>query len=85
MENLKYIEDAYHSLSIEGLHGDQQKLIEKGSERPVIGIRKANQEDRRKKGMRWLHRGYYQAFQAVNNSIRERSWKGKMPGEVADE
>lgn len=61
----KYSEDAYHSLSIEG-YRISPELIEKVR----VGDWKPEKEDREQKNA-LVARGYYQAFQAVKQSISD--------------
>ncbi len=74
-----YVDDAYNSLSIEG-YKVSAALIEKvrsGNWNP--NSNKADQEDRNALAAR----GYWQAFQAVEQSIR-KVLSGKNAGSVAD-
>jgi len=74
-----YVTDAYHSLSIEGYRVTQE-LIEKvktGLWSPEDDVK-----DREHKNA-MAARGYWQSFQAVENSIRD-ILSGKNPGQVAD-
>jgi len=74
-----YIEDAYHSLSIEGYRVTTE-LIERvrdGKWNPD-----SNNADREARNA-MAARGYYQAFQAVKESIK-KILEGENPGEVAD-
>jgi hypothetical protein len=78
--NDAYVTDAYHSLSIEG-YRVTPALIERvrtGAWNPD-----ANEEDREQKNA-MAARGYWQAFQAVQASLR-RVLQGENPGLVADE
>ena len=61
----KYLEDAYHSLSIEG-YRISQELIEKVRS----GNWKPDKEDREHRNA-LVARGYYQAFQAVKRTISD--------------
>lgn len=74
----KYLEDAYHSLSIEGYQVSRE-LIEK--------VRSGNwnpdDEDKEHKSA-LVARGYYQAFQAVKESVK-RILSGANSGTVVDE
>jgi len=74
-----YAEDAYHSLSIEGYRVTPQ-LIER-----VRGGNWNPDGDEADKEARnaMAARGYYQAFQAVKESIR-KILAGENPGEIAD-
>ena len=77
--NDAYVTDAYHSLSIEG-YRVTPALIERvrtGAWNPD-----ANEEDREQQNA-MAARGYWQAFQAVQKSLR-KMLKGKNPGQVAD-
>ena len=74
-----YAEDAYHSLSIEGYRVTPE-LIERvwgGNWNPD-----GDETDREVRNA-MAARGYYQAFQAVKDSIK-RILAGENPGEVAD-
>lgn len=74
-----YVTDAYHSLSIEGYRVTPE-LIEKvrsGNWNP-----NENEGDRQQKDA-MAARGYWQAFQAVKESIKE-VLGGKNPGSIAD-
>jgi hypothetical protein len=74
-----YVTDAYHSLSIEGYRVTPE-LIERvrgGGWNP-----EANQEDREQRNA-MAARGYWQAYQAVQQSIRN-VLAGENPGHVAD-
>jgi hypothetical protein len=74
-----YVTDAYHSLSIEGYHVTPE-LIEKvrsGNWNP-----NENEGDRQQKDA-MAARGYWQAFLAVKESIKE-VLGGKNPGAIAD-
>ncbi len=75
-----YLSDAYHSLSIEGYRVDRA-LIERvrtGNWNPD-----ANEDDRNRRNA-LAARGYWQAFQAVQDSVR-RVVEGQNAGSVADE
>nr|WP_321485593.1 Fic family protein [uncultured Draconibacterium sp.] len=75
----QYAEDAYHSLSIEGYRVTPE-LIERvrdGNWNPD-----GNDADRETRNA-MAARGYYQAFQAVKESIK-KILAGENPGEVAD-
>ncbi|MDE6716330.1 MAG: cell filamentation protein Fic, partial [Muribaculaceae bacterium] len=74
----KYVDDAYHSLSIEGYQVSKE-LIEKVRS----GSWKPDEEDKEHKRA-LVARGYYQAFNAVKKSIIE-ILKGKSSGEVVEE
>ena len=74
----KYLEDAYHSLSIEG-YQVSRTLIEKVRS----GSWKPDSEDREHRDA-LVARGYYQAFQAVKESVG-RIIQGKNPGKVVEE
>lgn len=74
----KYMQDAYHSLSIEG-YKVSDKLIEKvrsGNWNPKVDDKEANDA--------LVARGYYQAFQAVKGTIR-RILEGVNSGTAVDE
>ena len=75
-----YVTDAYHSLSIEGYRVSPE-LIER-----VIGGEwnpDENQDDREHRNV-LAARGYWQAYQAVRNSVR-KVLEGDNPGVVADD
>lgn len=74
----KYLEDAYHSLSIEGYQVSRE-LIEKVRS----GRWKPDSEDREHRNA-LVARGYYQAFQAVKESVG-RIIQGQNPGTVVEE
>ncbi len=74
-----YVTDAYHSLSIEG-YRVSAALIERVRNQNWNADN--NDEDREHRNA-LVARGYYQAFQAVKNSI-EKILKGADPGDVAD-
>lgn len=74
----KYLEDAYHSLSIEGYQVSRE-LIEK--------VRSGNWEpdgDDKEHKSALVARGYYQAFQAVKDSVRA-ILRGENAGKVLEE
>lgn len=75
-----YVTDAYHSLSIEGYRVTPELIdrVRSGSWHP-----EANEQDREQTNA-MAARGYWQAFQAVENSIG-RVLKGQNPGTVAEE
>jgi len=75
-----YVSDAYHSLSIEGYRVDRA-LIERvrtGHWNPDV-----NEDDRNRRNA-LAARGYWQAFQAVQDSVR-KVLEGQNAGSVADE
>lgn len=75
-----YVSDAYHSLSIEGYRVDRA-LIERvrlGNWNPDV-----NEDDRNQRNA-LAARGYWQAFQAVQDSVR-KVLEGQIAGSVADE
>jgi hypothetical protein len=75
-----YVTDAYHSLSIEGYRVSPE-LIER-----VMGGEwnpDENQDDREYRNV-LAARGYWQAYQAVRNSVR-KVLEGDNPGVVADD
>jgi Fic family protein len=74
-----YAEDAYHSLSIEGYRVTPELIehVRGGNWNPDVD--EADKEARNAMAAR----GYYQAFQAVKESIR-KILAGGNPGEVAD-
>lgn len=74
----KYLEDAYHSLSIEGYQVSRE-LIEKVR----AGNWKPDADDREHKNA-LVARGYYQAFQAVKDSVG-KIIRGQNPGKVVSE
>ncbi len=74
----KYLEDAYHSLSIEGYQVSKE-LIDKVR----IGNWKPDDEDKEHKRA-LVARGYYLAFNAVKESI-VKILKGKNSGETVEE
>lgn len=75
-----YVTDAYHSLSIEGYRVSTELIerVGKGSWNPD-----ANDKDRTERNS-MAARGYFQAFQTVEESIG-RVLKGENPGVVAEE
>lgn len=78
--NSRYTEDAYHSLSIEG-YQISTELIEKvraGNWEP-----NANESDKEQRNA-LVVRGYYQAFQAVKQTIKN-ILNGQNPGEAVRE
>lgn len=78
--NDAYVTDAYHSLSIEG-YQVSRALIERvrsGTWNP-----ETNEGDREQRNA-MAARGYWQAYQAVQGSVR-RVLQGENPGLVADE
>jgi len=75
-----YVTDAYHSLSIEG-YRVSAALIERV--RHQNWNPDDNEEDREHRNA-LAARGYYQAFQAVKNSVA-KVLEGQNPGKVADE
>lgn len=75
-----YVSDAYHSLSIEG-YRVSPALIERvrsGAWNPE------GEEDDRERHNALAARGYYEAFQAVKNSLA-RVLRDENPGSVADD
>jgi hypothetical protein len=78
--NDAYGADAYHSLSIEGYRVTPQLIerVRRGGWNP-----EANQEDREQRNA-MAARGYWQAYQAVQQSIR-KVLEGENPGLVADQ
>ena len=75
-----YVTDAYHSLSIEGYRVSEE-LIEKvrdGEWDP------GNKEEDREHRDALAAKGYFQAFQVVNESVR-KVLDGANPGQVADD
>jgi hypothetical protein len=74
-----YAEDAYHSLSIEGYRVTPELIehVRGGNWNPA-----GNEVDKEARNA-MAARGYYQAFQAVKESIR-KILAGGNPGEVAD-
>ncbi|MBS1822397.1 MAG: Fic family protein [Acidobacteria bacterium] len=77
--NDAYVTDAYHSLSIEGYRVTPELIerVRSGGWNP-----EANQEDREQRNA-MAARGYWQAYQAVQQSIRN-VLAGENPGDVAD-
>ncbi len=75
-----YVTDAYHSLSIEG-YRVSPRLIERV--RGGLWNPDANENDREQRNA-LAARGYWQAYQAVRESVR-RVLQGENPGAVADE
>jgi fido (protein-threonine AMPylation protein) len=75
-----YVTDAYHSLSIEGYRVSAELIerVRSGGWNPD-----SNAQDREQRNA-MAARGYWQAFQQVETSIR-RVLKGEMPGAVAEE
>ena len=75
-----YAEDAYHSLSIEGydVTTDLIERVRSGNWNPE------KNEDDKKEINAMAARGYYQAFQAVKQSIKS-ILEGKNAGEVVDD
>lgn len=75
-----YVTDAYHSLSIEGYRVGRELIerVRSGRWRPDL-----EEKDREHRDA-LAARGYWQAFQAVQGSLR-RVLKGENPGTVADE
>jgi len=75
-----YVTDAYHSLSIEGYRVTPELIerVRSGNWNPD-----QNDKDREHKDA-LAARGYWQAFQAVKESV-ERTLNGANPGTVADE
>jgi hypothetical protein len=78
--NDAYVTDAYHSLSIEGYRvtPDLIERVRSGTWNP-----ETNEGDREKRDA-MAARGYWQAYQAVQNSLG-RILQGENPGLVADE
>jgi hypothetical protein len=74
-----YVTDAYHSLSIEGyrVSADLIERVRSGAWRPD-----QNEDDARRRDA-LAARGYFDAFQAVKESVR-RVLGGENPGDVAD-
>lgn len=75
-----YVTDAYHSLSIEGyrVSRDLVERVKSGSWYPD-----ADSKDRERRDA-LAARGYWQAYQAVRNSLK-RVLRGENPGTVADD
>jgi len=80
MDNVeeKYLEDAYHSLSIEGYQVSRE-LIEKVRSG---GWRPDGEDEHHKSAL--VARGYYQAFNAVKESVR-KVFDGGSPGKILEE
>jgi len=78
--NDAYVTDAYHTLSIEGYRVTRE-LIERG--RSGTWNPESNEGDREQRNA-MAARGYWQAYQAVQNSVR-RVLHRENPGLVADE
>jgi hypothetical protein len=78
--NDAYVTDAYHSLSIEGYRVNREMIerVRSGSWNP-----ETNEGDREQRNA-MAARGYWLAFQAVQESVR-RVLRGENPGLVADE
>ena len=74
-----YVTDAYHSLSIEGyrVSADLIERVRSGAWSPD-----QNEDDARRRDA-LAARGYFDAFQAVKESVR-RVLRGENPGDVAD-
>ncbi len=74
-----YVTDAYHSLSIEGYRVNLELIerVRQGSWNPDLD----NTDKQHRDAL--AARGYWQAFQAVEQSI-ERILKGELAGDVAD-
>ena len=81
MKNVEdiYVTDAYHSLSIEGYRVSPELIerVRSGNWNPD------NKKVDREQADALAARGYYQAFQAVTNSI-ETVLQGENPGAIAD-
>lgn len=75
-----YVLDAYHSLSIEGYRVNAELIdrVRSGTWNPEL-----NESDRKSRDA-LAARGYWQAYQAVEKSVR-RVLSGDNPGAVADE
>lgn len=75
-----YVTDAYHSLSIEGYRVNRDLIdrVRSGHWNPDV-----HEEDRNQRNA-LAARGYWQAFQAVRNSV-QRVLLGENPGVVAEE
>lgn len=75
-----YATDAYHSLSIEGylVSPDLIERVRKGDWNPD-----SNEDDRNQRSA-MAARGYWQAFQAVQQSVK-KVLNGENPGVIADE
>lgn len=78
--NDAYVTDAYHSLSIEGYQVTPELIerVRSGDWNPD-----ANRDDREQRNA-MAARGYWQAFQSVEKSIR-RVLKGENPGQVVED
>jgi Fic family protein len=78
--NDAYVTDAYHSLSIEGYRVTRELIerVRSGTWNP-----ESNEGDREQRNA-MAARGYWQAYQAVQNSVR-RVLHRENPGLVADE
>ena len=74
-----YVTDAYHSLSIEGYHVSPALIARVRSG----GWNPERQPDDRAHRDALAARGYWQAYQAVRNSVR-RAVAGESPGTVAE-
>jgi len=75
-----YLTDAYHSLSIEGYRVDLELIeqVRSGEWNPD------ENEDNRKHRNALAARGYWQAYQAVRESVR-KVLEGENPGAVSDD
>jgi Fic family protein len=75
-----YVKDAYHSLSIEGYRVDPELIerVRSGEWNPD------ESEDARKDRNALAARGYWQAYQAVRESVR-KVLEGDNPGAVGDD
>jgi fido (protein-threonine AMPylation protein) len=75
-----YVLDAYHSLSIEGYRVSAELIdrVRGGTWDPEL-----NENDRKSRDA-LAARGYWQAYQAVEESVR-RILRGENPGDVADQ
>jgi Fic family protein len=78
--NDAYVTDAYHSLSIEGYRVSRELIerVRSGAWNP-----EQNEGDREQRNA-MAARGYWQAYQVVQQSVR-RVLQGENPGVVADE
>lgn len=78
--NDAYVMDAYHSLSIEGYRVSPELIekVRKGQWNPDMNAADRERHDA------LAARGYWQAFQAVKESLK-RILKNESPGDVADE
>jgi Fic family protein len=78
--NDAYVTDAYHSLSIEGYRVSRELIerVRSGAWNP-----QENEGDREHRNA-MAARGYWQAYQVVQQSVR-RVLQGENPGEVVDE